>query len=290
MRNVALLLATIFLVAATTQKTTRLPKDLKEISGWVFANDSTLIAHNDGGNDPEIFVLNLDGSIRHRVSVSNAENEDWEDIALDQKGHLYIGDFGNNNNTRKDLRVLKVSLKKVLDNQDVEAKFIEFSYPEQKEFPPKLTEKYFDCESMSFYNDSLYLFTKCRSEPFDGRCYVYALPTKPGTYKAQKKYYMVIGKRDWFRDAATSAAIQNDKLYLLTYNRVIIHTFENGRAKYESHQTMLPITQKEAIAVHSNGKIYIGDERQKLVGGGNMYIIKPAPSPKIQRGSTEKKK
>lgn len=275
MRNVALLFATIFLVAATTQKTTRLPKDLKEISGWVFADDSTLISHNDGGNDPEIFVLNLDGSIRHRVSVVNAENEDWEDIALDQKGNLYIGDFGNNNNTRKDLRILKVSLKKVLDNQDVEAKFIEFSYPEQKEFPPKLTEKYFDCEAMSFYNDSLYLFTKCRSEPFDGKCYVYTLPTKPGTYKAQKKYYMVIGKRDWFRDAATSADIQNGKLYLLTYNRVIIHTFENGRAKYESHQTMLPITQKEALAVHSNGKIYVGDERQKLVGGGNIQVIKP---------------
>ncbi|WP_430405339.1 hypothetical protein [Fluviicola sp.] len=282
MRNVALILATLFLVAATMQKTNRLPKDLKEISGWVFANDSTLIAHNDGGNDPKIFVLNLNGSIRHKISVTNAENTDWEDIALDEKS-IYIGDFGNNNNTRTDLKILKVSLKKVLDNQDVEAKFIEFSYPEQKEFPPKLAEKQFDCEAMSFYNDSLYLFTKCRSEPFDGKCYVYTLPTKPGTYKAQKKYYMVIGKRDWFRDAATAADIRDGKLVILTYNRIIIHSFENGRAKYESHQTMLPITQKEAIAIHPNGKIYVADERQKIVGGGNMYIIKPAPSAKGHR-------
>lgn len=279
MRNVALLSATLFLVAATMQKTNRLPKDLKEISGWVFANDSTLIAHNDGGNDPKIFVLNLDGSVRHKISVTNAENTDWEDIALDQK-NIYIGDFGNNNNTRTDLKILKVSLKKVLDNQDVEAKFIEFSYPEQKAFPPKLAEKHFDCEAMSFYNDSLYLFTKCRAEPFDGKCYVYTLPSKPGTYKAQKKYYMVIGKRDWFRDAATGADIRDGKLVLLTYNRIIIHSFENGRAKYESHQTMLPITQKEAIAIHPNGKIYVADERQKIVGGGNMYIIKPAEKKK----------
>ncbi|MNJ88802.1 hypothetical protein D3C87_63590 [compost metagenome] len=275
MRLAVLILATLFLVSATKQKTIRLSKDLKEISGWVFANDSTLIAHNDGGNDPKLFVLNLDGSIRHKVTITNAENEDFEDIALDDKGNLYIGDFGNNNNTRTDLKILKVSLKKVLDNQDVEAKFIEFSYPEQTAFPPKLTERYFDCEAMSFYNDSIYLFTKCRAEPFDGRCYVYTLPSKPGTYKAQKKYYMVIGKRDWFRDAATAADIYKGKLYLLTYNRVIIHTFENGRAKYESHQTILPITQKEAIAVHPNGKMYIADERQKLVGGGNMYVIKP---------------
>lgn len=274
MRKALLLFVPIFLLAATVQKTHRLPKDLKEISGWVFANDSTLIAHNDGGNDPKIFVLNLDGSIRHKVSVTNAGNTDWEDIALDQKGNLYLGDFGNNNNTRTDLKILKVSLKKVLDNEDVEAKFIEFSYPEQKDFPPKLAEKYFDCEAMSFYDDSLYLFTKCRAEPFDGKCFVYTLPTKPGVHKAKRKYSMILGKRDWFRDAATSAEIHNNKLYILTYNRVIIHSFENGKAKYESHQTLFPITQKEAIAVHPNGKLYVADERQKIVGGGNMYVIK----------------
>jgi hypothetical protein len=274
MQKALLLFIPLFLLAATVQKTYRLPKDLKEISGWVFANDSTLIAHNDGGNDAKIFVLNLDGSIRHKITVTNAENTDWEDIATDHKGNVYLGDFGNNNNTRTNLRILKVNLKKILDNQDVEAKYIDFSYPEQTDFPPKLSEKYFDCEAMSYYNDSLYLFTKCRTEPFDGRCYVYTLPTKPGTYKAKKKYYMILGRRDWFRDAATSADIYNDKLYLLTYNRIITHTFENGRAKYESHQTLLPITQKEAIAVHPNGKIYVADERQKIIGGGNMYIIK----------------
>lgn len=290
MRNVALLLATLFLVAATVQKTTRLSKDLKEISGLVFANDTTLIAHNDGGNDPKLFVLNLNGSIRHKVTITNAENKDFEDIALDSKGNLYIGDFGNNNNKRTDLKILKVSLQKVLDNQDVEAKFIEFSYPEQTDFPPLLKEKYFDCEAMSFYNDSLYLFTKCRTEPFDGKCFVYTLPTNPGNYKARKKYYMIIGKRDWFRDAITGADIRENKLVLLTYNRIIVHSFENGRAKYESHNTLLPITQKEAIAIHSSGSIYVADERQKIIGGGNLYVIKPAPSPKLQRRSTEKKK
>ncbi|MNJ83224.1 hypothetical protein D3C87_06400 [compost metagenome] len=280
MRNLALFLASIFLVSAAVPKTIRLPKDLKEISGWVFANDTTLIAHNDGGNDPKLFVLNLDGSIRHKVSIVNAENEDFEDITLDSKGNLYVGDFGNNKNERTDLRILKVNLKKVLDNQDVEAKFIEFSYPEQKNFPPKLNQKYFDCEAMSFYNDSLYLFTKCRTEPFDGKCFIYTLPTKPGIYKASKKYYMVLGKRDWFRDAVTAAGIHDGKLYILTYNRIITHTFENGRAKYESHQTLLPITQKEALAIHSNGKMYVADERQKLVGGGNMYVIKPTETKK----------
>ncbi|MDR0801618.1 hypothetical protein [Fluviicola sp.] len=275
MRNLALFFASIFLVSAAVPKTTRLSKDLKEISGWVFANDTTLIAHNDSGNDPKLFVLNLDGSIRNKVTILNADNIDFEDITLDQKGNLYVGDFGNNKNQRTNLRILKVSLKKVLNNENVEAKFIDFSYPEQTGFPPKLNQKYFDCEAMSFYNDSLYLFTKCRTEPFDGKCFVYTLPTNPGTYKATKKYYIVIGKRDWLRDAVTAADIHDGKLYILTYNRFITYTFENGKAKYKSHQTLFPITQKESLAVHSSGKIYIADERQKLVGGGNMYVIKP---------------
>ena len=264
--------ASLLLVSSTEKEPAKLPKELKEISGWIFANDTTLIAHNDGGDSAKLYVLNLDGSIRNSVLIKNVRNIDFEDIAKDQSGNVYVGDFGNNNNKRTDLVIYKVNLKKILSSETVDAESILFSYPNQKEFPPKLNGKYFDCEAMSFYNDSLYLFTKCRTEPFDGRCYVYTLPTKAGTYVAAQKYYMVLGTRDWFRDAATAAEIYKNKLYLLTYNRFIVHTFEGGKAKYESHQTLLPITQKEALTVSPKGKIYIADERHKLIGGGNMYI------------------
>src|SRR6516162_3823458 len=51
--------------------------------------------HNDSGNPPLLFAVRRDGRIvrRFRVAVPNV---DWEDIAMDDRGHLYLGDIGNN--------------------------------------------------------------------------------------------------------------------------------------------------------------------------------------------------
>jgi uncharacterized protein YjiK len=35
-----------------------------------------------------------------------------------------------------------------------------------------------------------------------------------------------------------------------------------------------PVSQYEGIAVDSKGKIYIADEKNKLIGGGNIYHFK----------------
>src|SRR5260370_26880993 len=52
--------------------------------------------HNDSGNPPALFAVRRDGSLvrEYRVSVPNI---DWEDIATDDRGHLFIGEIGNNN-------------------------------------------------------------------------------------------------------------------------------------------------------------------------------------------------
>lgn len=258
-----------------------LSRDLEEISGWVFVNDSTLIAHNDGGHEAKLFVLNLDGSIRHKVLLTNVTNIDFEDITYDGNAYLYLGDFGNNRNRRQDLAIYKIAVAPVLQNEDTEGRKIAFSYPEQTAFPPTHAEMYYDCEAMAYYHDSLYLFTKNRTSPFDGKCMVYKLPVKPGTYEAKKDTYLVIGKRDWYRDAVTAADIRNDKLYLLTYNRVIVHSFHHGKAKYLAHHTFNPITQKEALAVSPDNRIYVADEHHKLLGGGHVYVLnEPKPAKK----------
>jgi hypothetical protein len=51
--------------------------------------------HNDSGNPPLLFVVRSDGRIvrRFRLAVPNL---DWEDITIDDQGHLYLGDIGNN--------------------------------------------------------------------------------------------------------------------------------------------------------------------------------------------------
>jgi hypothetical protein len=51
--------------------------------------------HNDSGNPPLLFAIRSDGRIvrQFRLQVPNI---DWEDIAIDDEGHLYLGDICNN--------------------------------------------------------------------------------------------------------------------------------------------------------------------------------------------------
>lgn len=247
---------------------------LKEISGLAFLNDSVLIAHNDGGNDAEIYFLNLIGEKFHTVKIENATNKDWEDITVDAKGHIFIADIGNNNNNRKDLCIYKINTSNILEKESVKADKILFNYPDQKEFPPAENNLHFDAEALAYYKDSLYIFTKCRAEPFDGKSFCYSLPTKPGTYVADKQTEYFLGKGGWWKDAVTGVEIKNDKCYLLTYEHLSIYSFKHRKLEFIQEVGLGKLSQKEAIAVNLKGQVYIADERNKLLGGGNLYRIK----------------
>ena len=51
--------------------------------------------HNDSGNPPLLFAIRADGQIVRQFRL-DVPNIDWEDIAIDDQGHLYVGDIGNN--------------------------------------------------------------------------------------------------------------------------------------------------------------------------------------------------
>jgi hypothetical protein len=126
-------------------------------------------------------------------------NRDWEDLASDTKGYLYIGDFGNNLNRRRDLCIFKYHPETGVTDS------ILFAYPDQKGFPPATeNERVFDCEAMIFFRDSLYLFTKGR---FNGRHFTkeYVLPAQPGRYVAQLRDSAYLRKR-----VVSGAAISSD--------------------------------------------------------------------------------
>ena len=58
--------------------------------------------HNDSGNPATLFAIREDGSVVARVPVSGARNSDWEDLALDEAGTLFIGDIGDNLHRRRE--------------------------------------------------------------------------------------------------------------------------------------------------------------------------------------------
>ena len=70
---------------------------IREASGIVQSRKHPGIfwVHNDSGNPAVLFAVRRDGSLIRSYKVE-APNVDWEDIAIDDAGHLYLGDIGNN--------------------------------------------------------------------------------------------------------------------------------------------------------------------------------------------------
>jgi hypothetical protein len=107
-----------------------------------------------------------------------APNHDWESLSRDNSGNYYMGDCGNNNSDRRNLAILRFR-----PAQPANIGKINFSYPDQKEFPPPKPERTFDCEASLWHAGQVYLFTKDRAQ--ETTCKVYTVPETPGTYTAK---------------------------------------------------------------------------------------------------------
>jgi len=270
---VSFFLITLFASAQKIQKVAKLPEIVTESSGLIIYNDSLFITHNDSGDKPILYFFNKKGKLIHQVIVSNAKNIDWEDITKDDQGNIYIADIGNNSNQRKDITIYKLNGNKLLINNVISAESIEISYEEQSDFPPKDEQLNFDAEGLGFHNDSLWILTKCRTIPFEGNTYIYKVPTKTGKYKLKRKTQLFIGKDGFTKDAVTGLDIYNDKLYLLTYNRILIYSIIKNKLEFENQYFTKPYSQKEAVVVKNNNEIYLTDESTKIFGGGYLYKL-----------------
>lgn len=252
-----------------------LPKVLDEVSGTETIQGSDFIwMLNDSGNQPKLFAVSEEGKILKEIYVKT-KNHDWEDLTADQNGNIYIGDFGNNTNKRKNLRILKVD-KKYLDKKNAEVEKIEFEYEDQNKFPPKKKNLFFDAESFFYFKNHLYIFTKSRTKKKYGKTSLYKIPAKKGEHTAQ-----LIGEFDngnktdsWI----TSADISDDgkKVVLLSQKNILIFTdfkgdnFLSGKVK---EVELTHETQKEGICFKDNTTLLITDEKSGGEGG-NLYQLK----------------
>lgn len=163
---------------------TALEEAVSETSGLVVLNDH-IITHNDSGGAPALYEVDtLTGTVTRTVYLSNASNVDWEDICTDDD-YLYIGDFGNNQGTRTDLKIYRLSVAAYLssENDTVSVDTIHFNYADQTDFSPGPFSTNFDAEAFIAINDSLYIFTKNWG---NFRSNVYVLPNQPGSYQAER--------------------------------------------------------------------------------------------------------
>jgi hypothetical protein len=263
---------------AKLKKITDLSKQVFETSGLAYYQNEYLITHNDGGHKSEIFVLNLQGEIVKKINVKDTKNRDWEDLAQDDAGRLYIGDFGNNDNSRKKCQIY-ILPSNFLDKKEVTPKKITFTYEDQKDFPPKKRNLNYDCEAFFWKDGKLYLLTKCRTKPFTGESRVYEIPALPGKHKAKYLGSIFLCNAGWRFCSVTSVDYhaRSNTLAILTYSKLYTvsnikgNDFWNGKVKSYS----LPVVkQREAICFKNKSTLFVTDEQKKGLGGGNLYELK----------------
>lgn len=282
MRNLLLLLIAFGVghVSAQNPVLTELcnmPPEVIETSGIENGPNGWFWTHNDSGNPAELFCVDTNGTIQRTVSVIGDSNTDWEELAKDDEGNLYIGNFGNNSLNRTDLRIVKIPSIDTCTVNAVVSDTIQFSYLDQVGFPPSGSYGNFDMEAMFWYNDSLHLFSKDRSNPSTGYTKHYRLPAQNGTYVAELLDSFYIGHPS-FVLAITAADISanGDSMALLTADKVVLFGAYTGTDFFGGGAMTLSLSvfsQKEAICFR-NGFLYITDELSFGLGG-KMYRFHP---------------
>ncbi|MBR9920061.1 MAG: hypothetical protein GYB31_04420 [Bacteroidetes bacterium] len=254
----------------------KLPDVLNEVSGLFIQAPDSLWWHNDSGNPPTLYRTNRQGDIVEEIHFDFLRNRDWEDISHDSSGNIYIGDFGNNCNCRKDLRVYIYHP----ELQTVDS--ILFHFEDQTDFPPGDSLRNFDLEAFFWHNDSLHLFSKnTLRKGGDFTCKHYVIPASPGTHTARITETITLPGR-----VATGAAISADgnKVAIVSYrfkmllgflpfsqaSVFVFSDFEGSRffsGKMEKYRIppFFIATQYESIDFIDSKTVYVASERTVII-------------------------
>lgn len=283
---IALSLSIVFAIAYVcnsiytlySKKEISIDPKLREISGIEFDKYQRLWAINDGGDEAKLYQLNKEGKIEKEILVTNAKNIDWEDMTQNKFGHFFLGDFGNNDNKRRWLTIYKIENPIDIKGNTTEAEIIKFTYPELGSNPLKPNEYNFDLEAFVALGRHLYLFTKNRTEPFDGITNLYKVGDHAANFDAQLigsfKTCTTMEKLCWI----TSAALSPDRSKLVLLDSTSIWLFENFKDDNFFSGDVFRIklgivTQKEAVTFFDSNTIVFTDEEFNGIGG-NAYFIK----------------
>ncbi|WP_159468621.1 hypothetical protein [Dyadobacter sp. 3J3] len=240
----------------TFTKIGKLPVQANESSGIAKSqNKNAFWTHNDSGGKPELYEIDFQGKLLSTKPVPDAKNSDWEDLAEDNNGTIYIGDFGNNDNTKRQLTVYKVA------PGDSTTEKITFNYADQKQFPPSQENFNYDCEAMLYHNENLFLFSKNWSRT-NKYVRLYQLPAQKGNYTITPFDSIQIDT------PVTSADISPDgKIFaLLTYGKILLFGVENNEINFKKPMGCFKFVRKQAEALMfvNNTDMIVTNEQQEF--------------------------
>lgn len=235
----------------------RMPEGFLESSGLIRVGDGegSFWTHQDSSNPSFLYRMEADGSISDTLQLP-LPNQDWESLASDPGGNIYVGDFGNNAHKRQNLRVFRIGA------DGGAADTISFSYPDQESFPPEeRKEQNFDCEAFFWHNNQLHLFSKSYGSRVVKH---YSLPDSAGKYVARLEEKMPLN------GLVTGAALRPDgrELALLSYGRIYLFKLSDDQQGFMQQPykciSLVGRAQTEAITYLNNSNMLVTNEQGRL--------------------------
>jgi hypothetical protein len=123
--------------------------------------------HNDGGGPKRqtLYAIRRQGGSVAQFLVTGSWLEDWEDIAIDDEGRLYLGDIGNNDAKRDQLAVYEID--------EPDPKTPRGTVTINRGWPLRFPKKPFDCEALFVWQGHGYVISKVFK---DKRAEIYRFP------------------------------------------------------------------------------------------------------------------
>ncbi len=248
---------------------------LTEASGVVASTNEPGVfwSQNDRGNAATLFAYDSTGASRGTVRVRDAENTDWEAIAIGPCASgacLYIGDVGDNYSVRSQVRVWRVPEPSANTTVTGAAVSLRIVYPGGAR----------DVEAMWVAPDSSVWFATKRPNPDATgrlrRSQLYRVSAAAwstnaiATAELVDSLPIVPGKsasRDWVTDAALSAVMPSGRrqLAILTYGSVYVFDADptTGQPGTQVARCTVPTGERNA-----EGISWLPDGRLMLVNEG----------------------
>ncbi len=217
---VALLLASFLVGAEPLEPLGRLSDPtIRETSGIVRSrkHPDVFWILSDSGNPPAIHAIRRDGRVLASFRVA-APNVDWEDIATDGAGHLFIGETGNNGNLLPLRAIYRI------DEPDP-------SRSSKDPLPVTLATYYqfaskadrFDAESLFVVGGEAFLIAK----RFDGRdAELLSIVLDPASTLLRPTLPRRIGTVPGFVEPATGVALSDDGRRLAVVSTRVVRVYD----------------------------------------------------------------
>jgi hypothetical protein len=176
--------------------------------------------HNDSGNPPLLFAIRSDGRIvrQFRLQVPNI---DWEDIAIDDQGHLYLGDIGNNGGA------LPVRMIYRIDEPDPAAPADRPLAILAATFYALPKSNRFDAEGLFYDRGSAIVVAKYQDRR---EAELFSIPFEPPSPLLRPAQPRSIGRLPGFTEPATGASLSRDGKLLAVCSETVSRVYRRAES------------------------------------------------------------